>query len=260
MNLDELMLKCLPIVKEAGSIVRDNWNKAHDTRHKGPIDLVTETDVAVEKFLHGELGRVAPEAAFVGEESGADPALLEKLCWVVDPVDGTTNFVHKIPYVGVSVALCDGGSPALGIIDAPMLGETYYAAMDSRAFCNGEPIAVSSADNIKSCLVATGFPYNTMAVLPKIMGYLGKVMAASQGVRRLGAASLDLAYVAAGRLDAFYEGGLKPWDVAAGWIIVRQAGGQISDFSGNAYKLGEPILASNGLAHKAMLELLAEDN
>lgn len=257
MKLDDLMRKCLPVLKEAGNIVRGNWNRPHETKHKGPIDLVTETDVAVEAFLRGELQRILPEAAFVGEESGADPALLKGLCWVVDPVDGTTNFVHQIPIVGVSVALCEGGKPVLGIIEAPMLGETYHAALDTQAFRNGAPITVSENSDIGQSLVATGFPYAVKPVLPEILARLGRVLPATQGLRRPGAASIDLAWVACGRLDAFYEAGLKPWDMAAGWIIVQRAGGKVSDFGGREPVLGDPLLASNGHVHADMVNLLA---
>ncbi len=257
MNLDQIMLACLPVMEKAGEMAKANWNKPHETRHKGPVDLVTETDVAVENFLRGELARIVPEAVFVGEESGSDPASLQKLCWVVDPIDGTTNFVHRIPIIGISVALCDGGVPVLGIINSPMLGEMYYAAMDSRAFCNGEPIAVSQTSVLRQSLVATGFPYDVGEGLPQILGRLGRVIPATQGLRRPGAASMDLAWVACGRLDAFYEAGLKPWDMAAGWIITERAGGRITAFDGTGVGLGGEVLATNGLVHEQMAELLA---
>lgn len=256
MNLDELLLKCLPVVRQAGDIVRRNWNRPHEVRHKGAIDLVTETDRAVEDFLLNELGQFFPEASFLGEESAEEGLLDNEWCWVVDPVDGTTNFVHRLPMVGVSVALCQNGQPALGIVDAPMLNECYYAARDSRAFLNGEPVSVSGAATLAQSLVATGFPYDIEPQLQPILGRLKAVLPATQGLRRPGAASLDLAWVACGRLDAFYEDGLKPWDMAAGWLLVKEAGGEVSDFNGNPAAWWQSLLATNGRIHRDMVKLL----
>lgn len=258
MNLDELLLECLPVVQDAGKIIRENWHKPHSVHHKGAIDLVTETDRAVEEFLRRRLCNLLPDAAFLGEESASDAAgLLESpWCWAVDPVDGTTNFVHRIPMVGVSVALCENGAPVLGIIAAPMLGECYYAVHNSRAFLNGEPVAVSQSEHLTDCLVATGFPYDVKPQLEHIMRRLEAVLPATQGLRRPGAASIDLAWVACGRLDAFYEDGLKPWDMAAGWLIVQEAGGRVSDFNGNAAGWGKSLLATNGHVHPGMVRLL----
>lgn len=260
MNLDELLIACLSVAREAGGIVKANWNKPHTIRHKGPIDLVTETDQAVEEFLHTKLAALLPEAAFLGEESadGAEVPPDSKYCWVVDPIDGTTNFAHGIPMVGVSIALCENGKPVLGIIDAPMLGECYYAARDSRAFMNGEPITVSKTETLTDCLVATGFPYNVKPRLPELLRRLEAVLPATQGLRRPGAASLDLAWVACGRLDAFYEDGLKPWDMAAGWLLVQEAGGQTSDFNGAPTVWGKSLLATNGRVHLALVDLLKD--
>lgn len=260
MNLDELLLKCIPIVRDAGAIVKRNWDMPHSVRHKGAIDLVTETDQAVEEFLRGRLLSLLPGSSFLGEESASDAAslLASPLCWVVDPVDGTTNFVHRIPMVGVSVALCESGAPVLGVIVAPMLGECYYAARDSRAFLNGEPVEASKSGNLADCLVATGFPYDVAPQLPAIIRRLEAVLPATQGLRRPGAASIDLAWVACGRLDAFYEDGLKPWDMAAGWLIVEEAGGQVSDFNGNPAGWGKSLLASNGHAHLDLVNLLKD--
>lgn len=260
MNLDELLLKCLPIARSAGDIVRERWNCPHEIRHKGAVDLVTETDREVEAFLAENLGRLLPEASFLGEESGKAQTnpLASRFCWVVDPVDGTTNFVHRIPMVGISIALCENGEPILGIVDAPMLDECYYAARDSRAFLNGEPISVSKTEKLVDCLVATGFPYDARPRLPDLVRWIEAVLPATQGLRRAGAASLDLAWTACGRLDAYYEYGLKPWDMAAGWLIVKEAGGEASDFNGGPAGFGKPLLASNGLVHADMVNLVKD--
>ncbi len=256
-SFDDLLSPGIDIVMEASAIVRDNWNRPHDITHKGAIDLVTETDVKVQAFLREALSKLLPEANFIGEEecsANADPA--KGLCWIVDPVDGTTNFVHRIPMVGVSVALCDDGRPVLGIIDAPMLTECFYAVKGGGAWLNGQRVQVSETASVQNALVATGFPYDPLPDFAGIMRRLANILPTTQGLRRLGAASLDLAYVACGRLDAFYECGLKPWDMAAGWLIVMEAGGMISDFNGAPVKFGAPLCASNGRVHEAILKLL----
>lgn len=260
MNLDKLLEKCLPVGKMAGDIVRNSWDSAHEIVHKGAIDLVTETDKAVENFLKAELGALLPEAGFLGEESGGDQARLlgQPWCWVVDPVDGTTNYAHGVPVVGVSIALCQAGAPVLGIIEAPMLGGSFHAIKGGGAFCDGKPLRVSRAERPIDCLVATGFPYDISPQLAKILKRLEKVLPATQGLRRPGAASIDLAWVAAGKFDAFYEDGLKPWDMAAGWLLVLEAGGKLSDFNGGAAGWGKSLLATNGLVHAGFVELLKE--
>lgn len=259
-DLSELLEKSVPVVARAGEIVKRRWNSEHEIRHKGAIDLVTETDREVEEFLHGALLALTPDAAFVGEESASDSAALlaAPSCWVVDPVDGTTNFVHRIPMVGVSVAFCLEGRPVLGIVEAPMLGERYYALKGGGAFLNGSPIAVSRADSLSDCLVATGFPYDVPPRLPAIIRRLEAVLPATQGLRRPGAASIDLAWVGCGRLDVFYEDGLKPWDMAAGIVIVEAAGGRTSDFNGAPAGWGKSLLATNGIVHADFVNLVAD--
>lgn len=258
LNLDALLLKAIPVVRRAGQIIAESWNNSHAVIHKGVTDLVTETDKAVEDFLKRELAELLPEAAFIGEESAsAADAQGESLCWIVDPVDGTTNFVHRIPAVAVSVALCEKNLPLFGIVDAPILGECFYAARDSRAFCNGEPVGVSGATRLIDSVVGTGFPYDAGEHLPEILNRIGKILPATQGLRRFGSAAIDLCWVACGRLDAFYEADLKPWDMAAGWLIVMEAGGEVSDFFGKEPGFGKPVLASNGKIHEELLSLLA---
>lgn len=257
-DLRSLLDPCLEVVRQSGELIKSSWCKPHDVRHKGDIDLVTEVDLAVEDFLKTRLASLVPDASFMAEESsqpGQDPG---QLCWIIDPVDGTTNFVHRIPQVGTSVALWAEGQVVLGIVNIPMLGECYYAVRGEGAFCNGAPIRVSTADALTDALVATGFPYDVKSHLPVIMARMGAILPVAQGVRRIGAASVDLAYVASGRLDAFYEDWLKPWDLAAGWLLVEEAGGRVSDFSGETLRFHEPLLASNGRVHSAMCELLQD--
>lgn len=260
MNLESLLPECEKTLAGAGQMLRERWTLPRKITHKGQIDLVTDTDRAVEDYLRAGLGRILPEAAFLGEESARDmkELLASEFCWVVDPVDGTTNFVHRIPVVGISVALCRAGEPVLGIIEAPMLGESYVAIKGGGACCNGQPVHVSGADHLVDCLVATGFPYDVRPELERILKRLGAVLPRTQGLRRPGAASIDLAWVGCGRLDAFYEDGLKPWDMAAGWLFVIEAGGRVSDFSGAPAGFCRSLLATNGIVHKEFVELLEE--
>ena len=260
LNIRTLIQECLPVVLEAGQLVRQDWASLHAAAHKGRTDLVTRTDAAVERFLKQKLAAMAPEAAFLGEESsaGSMSALSQPLCWVVDPVDGTTNYVHHIPLVGISVALCANGEPVLGIVNAPMLDEVFYAGRGAGAFLNGEPVNVSATLKLTDALVATGFPYEFGDNLGRILARLERVLPATQGLRRPGAASLDLAWVACGRLDAFFEEELKPWDMAAGWLLVTEAGGKASAFNGDAAGWGLPLLVSNGRIHDAMVKLVRD--
>lgn len=252
-----LMQDVVDVVRESGAIIRRQWEKTHAVRHKGSIDLVTETDVAVEAFLKERLGALLPEADFLAEESCAAGAGPSPLCWIIDPVDGTTNFVHRIPQVGTSVALWEDGQVRLGVVNVPMMDECYWAGLGLGAFCNGAPIHVSAAAALEDAVVATGFPYAIAERLDEVLARLALVLPRAQGVRRLGAASVDLAYVASGRQDAFYEMLLKPWDVAAGWLLVEEAGGRVSSLDGSPYVFGNEILASNGHLHSGLERLFA---
>lgn len=261
-DYENLLSRCITIVGAAGDIIKRAWQKPDDiVYHKAQKDLVTETDLAVQAFLQKELGALLPKAVFIGEEnlnsasSTANP--LQDLCWIVDPVDGTTNFVHRLPFMACSVALWEKGRPLLGVVDAPILGEFYFARAGGGAYSNEGKIRVSTVHKMEDALVCTGLPYEPEKEISEIMGRLERVIPAAQGLRRLGAASLDLAYVACGRLDAFYETSLKPWDVAAGLLLVTEAGGKVSDFRGEEYVFGQPLLADNSKVHELMLNLLA---
>ena len=260
---DALFQDMRKVVHEAGLLLREHHARPRVVRHKGRIDLVTQADVAVEAFLTDQLHKCLPEADFLAEEGSSGKASLvpSELCWIIDPVDGTTNFAHGLPLVGISVALWNRGRVEMGAVNAPLLGEFYTAALGYGAFCNGVPIVVSGTDVLNDALVATGFPYTIEEDLAAVLNRMEKVLPAAQGVRRCGAASLDLAWVAAGRFDAFYENRLKPWDVAAGWLLVEEAGGRVSGFDGSPHCMdrGE-TLASNGRLHAALSDLLREDS
>ena len=208
-----ILRECVDIVRRSGAIIRDHWSRPRCVRHKGSIDLVTETDLAVEAFLKEKLAVLLPEASFMAEESSAADQQPGPLCWIIDPVDGTTNFVHRIPQVGTSVALWQEDRVVLGVVNVPMLDECFRAVRGQGAFCNDRPITVSEAATLADALVGTGFPYDVAARLPEVLERLAAVLPVTQGLRRIGAASVDLAYLASGRLDAFDEAGLKPWDM-----------------------------------------------
>ncbi|MBD5607368.1 MAG: inositol monophosphatase [Desulfovibrio sp.] len=255
-NYSSLLESALPVIKKAGEIISDAWNQPRTTRHKGAIDLVTETDLAVQAFLKDELSRLLPDAGFVGEEGDDEKNVDQELAWIVDPVDGTTNFVHKIPMVAVSVALARRGRPALGVVFAPIMGECFRAVSGGGAFLNDSPIKTSSVRDLRDAVVATGFPYEVKPNLAALLANLKKVLPETQGLRRLGSAALDLCYVACGRMDAYYEAILKPWDMAAGWLIVEEAGGKTTAMDGTPTRPWTPLLASNGPIHDKMLDLL----
>lgn len=272
-----LLAPVLDTVRASGHIIRENWHKPRQVRHKGAIDLVTETDLAVEDFLTENLRRITPHAAFLAEETaagldmgrGTPDVLAHGDCWIIDPVDGTTNFVHGIPVVATSVALWRAkpdtgqGRVVLGVVNLPLLGECCHAVYGQGAWlaAGAAPpgrMQVSPATRLDEAVVGTGFPYDVPRWQEQILGWLSEVLPRAQGVRRLGAAAADLAFVAAGRLDAFYEASLKPWDVAAGWLLVEEAGGRVSNLAGEGYALGQDVLvASNGKVHGPLLAALA---
>ena len=257
-DLRQLAEAAQKAVAAAGDIIRAHWDKPSLVTHKGRIDLVTGTDLAVESALKESLSRLLPASTFLAEESAAtlEPG---ELTWIIDPVDGTTNFAHRVPFVASSVALWAGGESVLGFVNVPVQGEMFHAVRGLGAFCNGRPIRVSAIDRLEDALVGTGFPYSVREDIRPIMARLEAVLVAAQGVRRHGAAAIDLAYVARGRTEAFYEQGLKPWDTAAGWLLVEEAGGRVTRFDpGALYHLrAEGILASNGLVHESLGALLS---
>lgn len=258
LKLNELLLEVEDLARKAGEIILADRKASPQVMFKGRIDLVTETDLAVEKFLKENLARLLPRAAFLAEESAAGAGLSDP-AWVIDPLDGTTNFAHNLPFVATSIGLWSEGRIILGVVNCPFLGECFTARREGGAFCNGEPIAVSGADSLERSLLATGFPYNFEGREDLLLTRLARTLPRVQGMRRCGAAAVDLAYVAAGRFDAYYEGWLAPWDSAAGWLLVEEAGGRVSALNGAPYDLYSPhILATNGRVHGAFVALLGD--
>lgn len=258
MDPSRIAQKARQAVAEAGDLITGAIRRPKTVSYKARNDLLTETDLAVEKALKASLGAILPGAAFLAEET-AGATVLDRPCWVVDPVDGTTNFAHGLPLVATSVALWAEGRVELGLVNLPVLGEMFWAVRGQGAFLGDQPLRVSEAPSLERALVATGFPYRLREFMPHILPQMEAVLLASQGVRRMGAAAIDLAFVACGRLDAFYEFDLKPWDTAAGWLLVEEAGGRVSRFDAPGdYTLGAAsILASNGRFHEELRTLLA---
>lgn len=220
----------------------------------GPTDLVTQADRESEEAIKDLLLSRFPDHGFLGEEGGEDGG--GKVRWVVDPLDGTVNYAHGFPFYGVSIALEVEGQIELGVVLDTARGELFTAIRGGGAQLNGRPIRVTKRKKTLGSLVATGFPYD-VARDPENLIYFERAMKNGLMVRRPGAAALDLAYVAAGRLDGFWEVKLNPWDVAAGWLLVEEAGGRVTDLDGHPYRLGHRyIVATNGHIHSALLELL----
>ena len=241
----------------AGEILRNRWDRAHTIKKKGAIDLVTEADLASEDAIIQLIRAVFPGHTILAEESGVIHGT-DPYEWIIDPLDGTTNFAHHLPDFSLSIAFALEGEMAFGLILNPVAGELFCATRGLGAELNGRPIRVSSTKTVAESLLVTGFPYDLEPIIGPLMQRLERCIMAAQGVRRLGSAALDLCYVACGRFDGFWEENLAPWDTAAGWMIVQEAGGTISDFSGGDYGIDKKeILASNGLIHQEMMALLA---
>jgi myo-inositol-1(or 4)-monophosphatase len=224
---------------------------------KGAIDLVTNVDVAVERMFRELIASRFPDHQVLGEELGGTGATPSGPCWVFDPIDGTTNYAHGLPIFCASLALeIDGAADVAAVYD-PNRRELFTAERGGGAFLNGIPLRVSTAQDLLDAVLVTGFPYDVHARVDEIVGLFGAFVGHAQAVRRLGSAALDLCYVAAGRLDGFWESDLKPWDVAAGALIVSEAGGRVTDMSGSSFSSrGRRVLATNGLIHDAMLDVI----
>ena len=243
----------------AGMIIRENWQEPKQIEHKGAIDLVTTVDRDSECAIVEILRRNFPEHSILAEEQTNLVGDDNDYRWIIDPLDGTTNFAHGYPQFCVSIALEYSGEVILGLVYDPLRQECFRATLGSGATLNGSPIHVSAAHELDKSLLATGFPYDQRENPDSYLSYFKAFMTRSQGIRRNGAAALDLCYVAAGRLDGFWELKLKPWDVAAGALIVKEAGGHMSDFAGSSFAIaGSQTLATNGAIHAEMLGVLRE--
>jgi myo-inositol-1(or 4)-monophosphatase len=228
---------------------------------KGPADFVSSADLRAEQTLRHELGHARPDYAFLMEESGHSAAPTPgdgpPRKWIVDPLDGTTNFLHGIPHFAISIALEERGEIIAGVIYDPIKEEMFWTEKGAGAYLNDRRIRVSGRTAMEAALIGTGAPFKGHGDAPQFLAEANAVMGVSAGIRRFGAAALDLAYVAAGRFDAYWERDLSAWDTAAGIALVREAGGYISQIDGKPYRLDSPsILAGNDSLHPAMVKLL----
>lgn len=246
MDLQSTLKDTLQTVKETGAFIYTEAQKfsLSSIEYKGKNDLVSYVDKEAEKLLVAGLGKIVPEAGFITEEGTADKGRSEKYNWVIDPVDGTTNFVHGVPLYSISVALMDGDDVILGVIYEPNRDEMFYSVKGDKAYLNGEEIQVSPVQKLAESLIATGFPYSKLQNVPAYIKIVEELMQKTHGLRRMGSAAIDLAYVACGRFEGFFEYNLKPWDVAAGGFLVQQAGGKVTTFqSGPDYIFGKELVS-----------------
>lgn len=243
----------------AGALIRENWDRPRTIEYKGAIDLVTSVDREAERQILEILQREFPDHGFLSEEAPAVEARSKEYRWIVDPLDGTTNFAHGYPHLSVSVALQQNGRTILGLVYDPLRNECFRAVAGQGAFLNDAPIRISPVEQLDKALLATGFPYDRRQHADKYLAFFRAFLTRTQGIRRAGSAALDLCYVASGRIDGFWELKLKPWDVAAGALIVAEAGGKVTDFSGNPLSIfADEALASNGLVHREMTQIIAD--
>lgn len=256
MKLEELVNQVVDLSRKVGNYILDE-RKSFDpakTEEKSFNNLVSYVDKTAEKQFINGLKKFLPEAGFIAEES--EDIYREKTYnWIIDPLDGTTNFIFDLPFFCTSVALMRDGKVVLGVIFDPVHNECFYATIGGGAFLNKNAIKVSETKELIRSLVATGFPYDDFNRVQQYILFLGTLTQKTKGIRRLGSAALDLAYVACGRFDTFYEYGLNAWDVAAGSLIVQEAGGLVSDFKNEEdFIFGEEILTGNKNIHRVMLE------
>ena len=247
--------------RDAGRILAEKFGRtALEISNKGEIDLVTEADLAAERFIIERIKSHYPRHAILAEESDASGIKHEgagEYKWIIDPLDGTTNYAHAYPAFCVSIALEHDERIELGVIYDPLRDEVFSAERGEGATLNGRRIHVSEVEELNNAMLCTGFPYNVRELGDFARHFYNFIMNA-QAVRRDGTAALDLAYVACGRFDGFWEEGLRPWDVAAGVLLIEEAGGRVSYYDGSPFNIyTPPIVASNGLVHDAMMRVLA---
>jgi myo-inositol-1(or 4)-monophosphatase len=258
-NLKEVAAGMEKIARQAGEFIR---NEAQNfdigrTEVKGLNNFVSYVDKGAEEIIVGELGKLVPEAGFMTEE-GTSEKKGASYCWIVDPLDGTTNFMHGLPPYAVCIALREGDEEVAGVVYEITFNEMFTAWKGGGAWLNGKSIRVSEADKLSDSLVATGFPYTDFSRFDRYIELFSWFCQNTHGVRRLGSAATDIVYIACGRFEAFYEYGLYPWDVAAAAVILREAGGRVSDFSGNESHLtGEETIAASSKVFPEILEIVS---
>ena len=256
LDLDVLLGAALSAAHTGGAIVRDAFGAARNVVAKAPGDWVSDTDTASERAVRAALLSAAPDIPVVGEEEGGDRTTLG---WLVDPLDGTANFLHRFPVVGVSIALVEDGVPIVAVVDAPLLGSTYTARRGGGAWCDDERLEISDR-TVDEAIVATGFPFRKKRErLDEYYPVFERALRTFEDLRRAGAAALDLAWCASGVFDGYFEQALGPWDVAAGALLVREAGGVVTDWKGDdaAWLESGDVVAGPAAVHERLLDLIA---
>jgi myo-inositol-1(or 4)-monophosphatase len=253
----DLLQDAVRISRLAGSLLKDRLLTDFSVEHKGDVDLVTEMDRAAQDLIESEILVKYPDHGILAEED-LDLHGSSGFLWIVDPLDGTTNYAHRFPVFSVSIAVAYGNETLCGVVYNPVSDETFKAVSGEGASLNAMPLRVSNTGQLTDSLLGTGFPYSIRETPQPTLGHFERFVRKAQDIRRCGSAALDLCFVACGRLDGFWELDLKPWDVAAGMLIVREAGGMVTDFSGSDLGMdASQVLASNGLIHKRMMEILS---
>ncbi|MBI4396992.1 MAG: inositol monophosphatase [Elusimicrobia bacterium] len=253
-----LLVKTLTKALHESGVILKRSLRAPIVSFKGsPVNIVTSADQASEKKILRVLRSEFPDHGFLTEESGAHESS-SPYRWIIDPLDGTVNFAHGLPHCCVSIGLEKNGKMLLGGVYDPFKEEMFLAVRDKWATCNGRRIRVSRTKQLIGALLVTGFPYDRQERARYYLSFVESFMTQTQGLRRYGAAALDMAYIAAGRFDGYWEFNLKPWDVSAGWLLVEEAGGKVSDFKNQPYRLDDTrqTLCTNGLLHADMLKVL----
>ncbi len=244
------------LTREAGALLRDGLAQPRELTYKSRADLVTNVDLASEQLLVAALRERFPDHAIVAEEGGGQWEGA-RYVWLIDPLDGTTNYAHGYPVFSVTLALLDQGELALGIVYDPLRDECFTAERGKGVWLNGRQLRVTGTDQIRESLLSTGFPYHRFTSPDTNIAQFAAMIMRCQGIVRSGSAALDFAYVAAGRNDGHWELGLKPWDSAAGALLVREAGGQVTDWNGDDYDpWNNRVVATNGLIHPDILDVL----
>lgn len=259
-KLNELCFSVCEIVEKAANFIAEERDKFDETKieSKGLHDLVSYVDREAEKLIISQLQKLLPEAGFIAEE-GTIETKGERFNWVIDPLDGTTNFIQGVPVYAVSIGLIENDAPVLGVVYEIGRKECFYAWTGGGAFLNGKQIHVSQRSEMSQVLLVTGFPFTNFDSLDKYLNLLEWCMRNTRGIRSMGSAATDMAYVASGRFDAFWESGLKPWDAAAGIVLMKEAGGIVSDFEGEEnYLFGKEMIASNSFIAQLILNKLRE--
>lgn len=255
-DLEDVRQAGFAAVEKAAAFLRSRFNQPHSVKKKGAIDLVTEADEYAERVIIDTILAVYPDHSIFAEETG-HVAGSSSCRWIIDPLDGTTNFAHNLPCFCTSIAFAADGVTLFGVVETPVLGERFWATRGKGSFLNGKAISVSSVPRLQDSLLATGFPYNLKTIMDTLMARLRSCLDLSQGVRRFGSAAIDLCYVACGRFEGFWEQNLNPWDTAAGALIVREAGGVVTDFAGRPHRDDmKEILATNGRVHDELIRLI----